>query len=100
QAVLSGELTIGMLFAFISYKQQFVDKAARLVERAIEYRMLDLHLERLSDITSAEPEDCHSRPMRVQQPSEANIEAHKINCCQAQLPTTSAFSRRVSISTT
>jgi ATP-binding cassette subfamily B protein RaxB len=55
-AVLDGRMTIGMLFAFIAYKQQFVDKAVRLIEKAIEFRMLDLHLERLADITQAEPE--------------------------------------------
>jgi ATP-binding cassette subfamily B protein RaxB len=55
-AVLDGRMTIGMLFAFVAYKQQFVDKAVRLIEKAIEFRMLDLHLERLADITQAEPE--------------------------------------------
>jgi ATP-binding cassette subfamily B protein RaxB len=74
QAALAGDMTVGMLFAFISYKHQFVDKAARLVERAIEYRMLDLHLERLADIAGAEPEQGHSRPVAYQQPIEGNIE--------------------------
>ena len=47
---LRGEMTAGTLIAFVLYKQQFVDKASRCVEKAIEFRMLDLHLERLSDI--------------------------------------------------
>jgi ATP-binding cassette subfamily B protein RaxB len=64
---LAGSMTVGMLFAFISYKYQFVYKAARLVERAIEYRMLDLHLERLSDIAGAEPAQGHSRPVAYPQ---------------------------------
>jgi len=55
--VLGGELTIGMLFAFMAYKQNFIDKANALVERAIEFRILDLHLERLADIGLAEPEE-------------------------------------------
>jgi ATP-binding cassette subfamily B protein RaxB len=55
-AALDGSMTIGMLFAFIAYKQQFVDKSVRLVEKSIEFRMLDLHLERLADITRTEPE--------------------------------------------
>ncbi len=54
--VLAGDLSIGMLFAFMAYKQQFVDKASGLVERLIEFRLLDLHLERLADIGLAEPE--------------------------------------------
>jgi ATP-binding cassette subfamily B protein RaxB len=74
QAALAGEMTVGMLFAFISYKHQFVEKAAQLVERGIEYRMLDLHLERLADIAGAEPEQGHSGPVAYQQPIEGNIE--------------------------
>jgi len=55
-AALDGTMTIGMLFAFTAYKQQFIDKAVRLVEKGIEFRMLDLHLERLADITREPPE--------------------------------------------
>ena len=74
RAALAGDMTIGMLFAFISYKQHFVDKAASLIGRAIEYRMLDLHLDRLADIACAEPEEEHSRPAAYHQPIEGNIE--------------------------
>jgi ATP-binding cassette subfamily B protein RaxB len=78
QAALAGDMTVGMLFAFISYKQQFVDKAARLIERAIEFRMLDLHLERLSDVAGAEPEHGHFRPIAYQQPIEGNLEVRDL----------------------
>jgi ATP-binding cassette subfamily B protein RaxB len=78
QAELHGEMTVGMLLAFISYKHQFVDKAARVVAREIEYRMLDLHLERLSDIAGAAPEQGHSRPVAYQQPIQGNIEVRDL----------------------
>jgi len=55
-AVLNGSMSVGMLFAFMSYKTQFVEKAARFVEKAIEFRMLDVQLERLADIVTSEPE--------------------------------------------
>ncbi len=61
-AVLNGGMSIGMLFAFMAYKTQFVDKAARFVEKAIEFRMLDVHLERLADIVGSEPEPDLARP--------------------------------------
>ena len=32
-AVLNGGMSVGMLFAFMAYKMQFVDKAARFVEK-------------------------------------------------------------------
>jgi hypothetical protein len=42
-----------------------------LDERAIELRMLDLHLERLADIASAEPEQGHFRPVPISSRSRA-----------------------------
>lgn len=54
--VLDASLTIGMLFAFMAYKRQFIDKASMLVERLIDFRLLDLHLERIADIGLAGPE--------------------------------------------
>ena len=53
---LGGEFTVGMIFAYMAYKRQFTDKAIALVERLIEFRMLDLHLSRISDIALAEQE--------------------------------------------
>ncbi len=60
-AVLDDLMSVGMLFAFLSYKQQFVGKASMLVEKAIEFRMLDLYLDRLADIVGAEPEPMGAR---------------------------------------
>ncbi len=42
--------SVGMVFAYIAYKTQFIGKAAALIDQAIAFRMLGLHLERLSDI--------------------------------------------------
>jgi len=42
--------SVGMVFAYIAYKNQFISKSAALIDQAIEFRMLGLHLERLSDI--------------------------------------------------
>jgi ATP-binding cassette subfamily B protein RaxB len=55
-AAMAGGFTIGMIFAFVAYRQQFVDKGTKLIEAAIQYRMLDLHLDRISDIALAERE--------------------------------------------
>ncbi len=76
--ILDGRMTIGMLFAFIAYKQQFVDKATRLVEKAIEFRMLDLHLERLADITHADPEPGQERTS-YRAPAVGRIEARNLS---------------------
>ncbi|MFZ3482121.1 peptidase domain-containing ABC transporter [Sphingomonas sp. 3-13AW] len=54
--VLSGGFSIGMLVAFLAYKQQFIARAAALIDQGIAFQMLGLHLERLGDI-ALEPED-------------------------------------------
>ncbi|MGQ5522693.1 peptidase domain-containing ABC transporter [Chitinimonas sp. PSY-7] len=48
--------SVGMLFAFLSYKTQFSDRAAALINQWISLRMLDLHLARLADIALTETE--------------------------------------------
>jgi ATP-binding cassette subfamily B protein RaxB len=48
--VLVGGATIGMLVAYLAYKQQFLSRASALVDQGIMFRMLGLHLDRLSDI--------------------------------------------------
>lgn len=42
--------SVGMVFAYMAYKGQFIGKAAALIDNAIAFKMLGLHLERLSDI--------------------------------------------------
>ena len=55
--VLSGEISAGMLVAFVSYKQTFAENMSALVEKLVEFRMLSLHLDRLADLVLPERED-------------------------------------------
>jgi ATP-binding cassette subfamily B protein RaxB len=48
--------TVGMLFAFLSYKGQFTTRVATLINHGIELRMMGLHAERLADIVLTTPE--------------------------------------------
>ena len=48
--------SVGMLFAFVAYKTQFVQRIAALTEKALDLRMLGLHTERIADIALTEPE--------------------------------------------
>lgn len=49
-------MTIGMLFAFISYKGQFSGRVSALINYAVDLKMLGLHAERLADICLEPPE--------------------------------------------
>ncbi len=48
--------TVGMLFAFVSYKTQFTGRVSALINYAVELKMLGLHAERLADIALSAPE--------------------------------------------
>jgi ATP-binding cassette, subfamily B, bacterial CvaB/MchF/RaxB len=54
--VLDKALSIGMLMAFIAYKDQFNGRIASLIDKMIEFKMLSLQGERLADIVLTEPE--------------------------------------------
>lgn len=54
--VIDGDFSVGLLIAFIAYKDQFVSRVSGLIDRVVEIRMLNLQGERLSDIALAEQE--------------------------------------------
>ena len=54
--VLDSAFSVGMLFAFMSYKQQFISRIISFIEKGIELKMLGLHSERVADIALTEPE--------------------------------------------
>lgn len=59
--VMDGALSVGMLFAVLSYKTQFSSRAANLVDQFIELRMIRVQTERLADIVLTEREDTHAK---------------------------------------
>lgn len=54
--VIDGDFSVGLLLAFIAYKDQFVNRVSGLIDRLVEIRMLNLQGERLADIVLAEQE--------------------------------------------
>ncbi|MFT6661517.1 MAG: ATP-binding cassette subfamily B protein RaxB [Maricaulis maris] len=55
-SIVGSGFSVGMLFAFLSYRQTFTDRATALINQAFQFRLLNLHLERISDIITAERE--------------------------------------------
>ncbi len=56
QRVLENQMSIGMLLAFIVYKDQFLERMSNLIDKAVDLTMLRLHAERLADIALTAPE--------------------------------------------
>lgn len=55
-AVLEGRFTVGMLFAFLSYKEQFSQRTAALCDKLCDLQLLRLHADRVADMVLTDPE--------------------------------------------
>jgi ATP-binding cassette subfamily B protein RaxB len=73
---LEGRFTVGMLFAYMAYKELFAARVGALVDMASDLAMLRLHAERVADIVLSETEagegpapmevDLSRRPARLE----------------------------------
>jgi ATP-binding cassette subfamily B protein RaxB len=57
--VLGGQFTVGMLFAFVAYQEQFKARITTLVDRLYEFRMLSLQVQRLADVVQEKSESTY-----------------------------------------
>lgn len=62
-AVMEGRLTLGMLVAFLGFREIFADRAAALADRVAEIRALGVHLRRVRDLLEAPVEPQGEVPM-------------------------------------
>jgi ATP-binding cassette subfamily B protein RaxB len=75
--VINDTLTIGMLFAFVAFKMQFMHRAVKLVDHFVEFRMLSLHKDRVSDVALEAPE--------IVEPRVASVDLDRGQGCRLQL---------------
>lgn len=61
-AVMGNLMSVGMLYAFMSYKNRFIGALDTLITKAIEFKMLDLHLERLADVVYSDKDPACTQP--------------------------------------
>jgi ATP-binding cassette subfamily B protein RaxB len=76
---LSGDLTIGVLYAMLAYKTQFMTGGAHIIEKAVAFRLLRLHLDRVSDIAVSDQERAYQRPAADPSPIEGRIELSRVS---------------------
>jgi ATP-binding cassette subfamily B protein RaxB len=75
--ILDSAFSVGMLFAFVAYKEQFSARVAGLVDKLIDLRMLGLQGERLADIVLTPPEQ--ESPTHAVDAIEAGLEARALS---------------------
>jgi ATP-binding cassette subfamily B protein RaxB len=56
-AIIGGNLTIGVLYAFVSYKGQFATAVNNVVDQMIQWRLSDIYSMRLADIVLSPKEE-------------------------------------------
>lgn len=78
RAILGGDLSIGMLVAFLAYKDQFATRINGLVDTMLQFAMLSLHGERIADIALAEAEEEKERPTSIDRASPLQREPSKL----------------------
>lgn len=77
--VIDGGFSVGMVFAYTSYKSQFLQRAGALIDQTISFRMLGLHLERLSDIALADQDKSVGEQPHSEVPLSGKIELRNIS---------------------
>ncbi len=63
-AVIEQQLTVGLLLAFLAYRSNFTASASGLIEQFQKWRLLSIHLDRLSDIVTEGKETLTAAPER------------------------------------
>lgn len=65
KSIVAGQLTVGMLVAFLAYRTHFTERSSQLIDKIVEFRLARVHLDRLSDIVETEPEPGLAPPEKV-----------------------------------
>lgn len=74
---LDNVFSVGMLIAYLAYKDQFAGRMSALIDKWVEFRMLRLHGERLADIVLTPPE---AEPaFETSPPADTRIEVENLS---------------------
>lgn len=72
--VMANDITLGMYVAFNAYRGQFSQRASGLIDMVVQFRMLSLHNERISDIVYSDKEAELPERIRLKKSQPAALE--------------------------
>ena len=75
---MNNVFSVGMLVAYLAYKDQFALRMAGLIDKAVEFRMLRLHGERLADVVLSEPDQDFDQ-IETMVPTSSSIEVENLS---------------------
>lgn len=95
--IINNSFTVGMLFAFMAYKNQFFRRAEELVEKFIDFKMLGLQFERLSDIVLNEKDHSliDNKPRKIEVRGSVRVDRIGFNYTNSSQPIFSNLSFEV-----
>ncbi len=76
--VINNQLTLGMLIAFLAFRNQFVNKASSFVQQLFDYRLLSIQLSRLSDIVLHDAEKSYHQQHLLPQQISGQLTVEKV----------------------
>jgi ATP-binding cassette subfamily B protein RaxB len=76
---LRNEFSVGMLIAYLAYKDQFAQRVGSLIDKWMEFRMLRLHGERLAEIALCAPEVDAGSEFEMALPDEASVQVEGLS---------------------
>ena len=76
--VIDGHMTLGMFVAFNTYRGQFSERTANLLNMLLQLRMLSLHAERIADIALTEAEKIQPERALLKPGAPAQLEIHNL----------------------
>ncbi len=79
QEIMASVFSIGMLYAFFSYQNQFNEKISALIDIIIEFKLAGVDLERVADIAHAEPEPSGGNIFNFDKPLQGEIEVKNLS---------------------
>lgn len=80
-AVIKQEITLGMLFAFIAYREIFSTQSKSLLDNILTFRILKVDLDRLSDIEMEDVEQNMLGDNAIKKPIEGRVSTKNLSYC-------------------
>lgn len=77
--VMDGNFSVGVLMAFMAYKDQFGGRVSGLIDKVVEMRMLEVQGARLADLVLSEPEPEVATPVQQGHGLAPTIEAKDLH---------------------
>ncbi|WP_420607371.1 peptidase domain-containing ABC transporter [Novosphingopyxis sp.] len=76
---IAGAISVGAIYAFMSYRTQFSSRAGNMIDQLISWRLLEIYTARLADVVLTEPEKGLESDSSILPPIKGELELDRIS---------------------